>query len=369
MKDQEGPGTAAPQGERMIEPDFERFRTMLLRDREPDRVPLGDVSIHRMLQERFLGRPIRSLEDEVEFWYRAGYDHFPIHIGLQETSLIKQQTMHELEANYAADTMETQRRSWATEGKGLIGALEDLNSVQWPDPDALDYSVFDRVDAILPPRVKIIAVMGKIFTSVSWLMGLEGLSLATMDNPDLIKRLFDKVGEFQLRVLENVLQFDRVGVIWHADDIAFSTQLMVNPRLLRENLFHRYSEMNRLTHERGKLAVYHSDGSLDQVMEDVLGCGFDGLNPIEPKAMDINELKREYGARISLIGNIDLGYTLTLGTPEEVWEEVRQRIRDLAPGGGYAVASSNSVPEYVPFANFMAMREATFEYGRYPIGF
>jgi uroporphyrinogen decarboxylase len=85
--------------------------------------------------------------------------------------------------------------------------------------------------------------------------------------------------------------------------------------------------------------------------------------------MDINELKREYGARISLIGNIDLGYTLTLGTPEEVWEEVRQRIRDLAPGGGYAVASSNSVPEYVPFANFMAMREATFEYGRYPIGF
>jgi uroporphyrinogen decarboxylase len=102
-------------------------------------------------------------------------------------------------------------------------------------------------------------------------------------------------------------------------------------------------------------------------MEDIIGCGFDALNPIEPKAMDINAIKREYGSRISIIGNIDLGYTLTRGTPQEVREEVRQRIQDLAPGGGYAVSSSNSIPEYVPLANFNAMREATFEYGRYPI--
>jgi uroporphyrinogen decarboxylase len=83
--------------------------------------------------------------------------------------------------------------------------------------------------------------------------------------------------------------------------------------------------------------------------------------------MDIKAVKREYRSKIAIIGNIDLGYTLTRGTPEEVRAEVRQRIHDLAPGGGYAVSSSNSVPEYVPFANFNAMREATFEYGRYPI--
>ena len=83
--------------------------------------------------------------------------------------------------------------------------------------------------------------------------------------------------------------------------------------------------------------------------------------------MEIHEIKRKYGSRISLLGNIDLGYTLTRGTPEEVREEVRQRIRGLAPGGGYAVASSNSLPEYVPLANFNALREATFEYGKYPI--
>ena len=125
--------------------------------------------------------------------------------------------------------------------------------------------------------------------------------------------------------------------------------------------------MNRLTHATGRLAVYHSDGALQEVVEDIIACGFDGLNPIEPPAMDINEIKRRYGSRISIIGNIDLGYTLTRGTPQEVRAEVRQRIHDLAPGGGYAVSSSNSVPEYVPLANFNAMREATFEYGKYPI--
>ena len=68
-----------------------------------------------------------------------------------------------------------------------------------------------------------------------------------------------------------------------------------------------------------------------------------------------------------LLGNIDLGYTLTRGTPEDVREEVKLRIRQCAPGGGYCVASSNSITEYVPFANFMAMRQATLDFGRYPI--
>jgi uroporphyrinogen decarboxylase len=351
----------------MSNPDFERVRTVLMRTGEPDRVPLGDISVHPLLKEKLLGRVVRDLEDEVAFWHKAGFDYVPIEQGLQLTPLIKRQSMHQIEANYAADTTETTERSWATEGKGLITTLEELEAVEWPDPDALDYSRFERIGAILPPNMKVVAVLGKVFTCVWWLMGLEGLSMALVDDPGLVARLFEKVGEFQYRVFENMLQFDCVGLVWHADDIAFSTQLMVNPRILREYVFPWYKEMNRVTHQRGRLAVYHSDGAVQQVLQDIIACGFDGLNPIEPKAMDINEIKRQYGSRISILGNIDLIYTLTRGTPEEVREEVRQRIRELAPGGGYAVASANSIPEYVPFANFNAMREAVFEYGKYPI--
>ena len=84
--------------------------------------------------------------------------------------------------------------------------------------------------------------------------------------------------------------------------------------------------------------------------------------------MDIAAVKRQYGTRISHHRQYrSRVHPDPRDTPAEVRAEVRQRIRDLAPGGGYAVGSSNSVPEYVPLANFNAMREATLQYGRYPI--
>lgn len=351
----------------MTDPNFERVRIMLLRTGEPDRVPLGDISVHPMLKAGLLARPVRTLEDEVAFWVRAGFDYVPIEQGLQLTDVIRRKSMQEVEARYAADTEATQIRSWATEGQGLIATRADFEAFRWPDPDALDYDVWGHIGSLLPPTVKVIAVVGKVFTCASWLMGLEGLSFALADDPDLVARVFERVGRFQHRVLERLLRFDCVGAVWHADDIAFKTQLLVNPRILRDHVFPWYTQMNRMARDRGIPVVYHSDGALQEVVEDIIDCGFDGLNPIEPPAMDINAVKRQYGRRISIIGNIDLGYTLTRGTPDEVRAEVRQRIRDLAPGGGYAVSSSNSVPEYVPLANFNAMREATFEFGRYPI--
>jgi len=351
----------------MANPSFDRFRTVLLRTGAPDRVPLGDIGVHPLLKKGVLGRPVRTLEDEVAFWMTAGYDYVPIEQGLQLADVIRRQSMHAMEASYAADTDELQTRSWANEGRGLIATRADFEAFPWPDPDALDYSAYEEVARFLPTGVKVIAVLGKIFSCVWWLMGLEGMSLSLVDEPDLLPRIFERVARFQYRVFENLLRFDSVGAIWHADDIAFSTQLLVSPRILRAHLFPWYKEMNRMAHAKEKLVVYHSDGALQAVMEDIIACGFDGLNPLEPKAMDINDIKARYGSRISLLGNIDLGYTLTRGTPEEVREEVRQRIRDLAPGGGYAVASSNSIPEYVPLANYNALREATMEFGGYPI--
>jgi uroporphyrinogen decarboxylase len=83
--------------------------------------------------------------------------------------------------------------------------------------------------------------------------------------------------------------------------------------------------------------------------------------------MDIVGLKKQVEGRLGLLGNIDLSYTLTRGTPQEVEAEVKKRIRDLAPGGGYCLSSANSIPDYVPLENYLAMRDAWLKYGRYPI--
>jgi uroporphyrinogen decarboxylase len=82
--------------------------------------------------------------------------------------------------------------------------------------------------------------------------------------------------------------------------------------------------------------------------------------------MGINEVKARYGDRLALIGNIDTNL-LTIGTPEQVREQVRQRIRDLAPGGGYAVGANPGISYYVRPENYDAMRQAVFDFGKYPI--
>jgi len=179
--------------------------------------------------------------------------------------------------------------------------------------------------------------------------------------------MFERIGDLQYRIFRRLIEYDCVGAVWMPDDIAYSTGLMVNPRIFRRDLFPWFKRMAEDCAQRGLPLIYHSDGDLTDVLPDIVDCGFRALHPIEPKAMDIRKLKREYGKRLCLMGNLDLGYTLTRGTPQEVAAEAKERIRTIAPGGGYCLGSANSVPEYVPLANFNAMREAAFKYGRYPI--
>ncbi|RLG98119.1 nucleoside 2-deoxyribosyltransferase, partial [Candidatus Bathyarchaeota archaeon] len=143
--------------------------------------------------------------------------------------------------------------------------------------------------------------------------------------------------------------------------------LLVSPRDLKEFFFPWLREVGRIAEKNSLPMIYHSDGDLTSVMEDLIDCGVDAIHPIEPKAMNIVEVKERWGDRLALIGNIDLGYTLTLGTVDEVVREVKERIRDLAPGGGYAVGTSNTVTDYVKLENYKAMIAATKKWGRYPI--
>jgi len=83
--------------------------------------------------------------------------------------------------------------------------------------------------------------------------------------------------------------------------------------------------------------------------------------------MDIRALKQRVQGRLSLIGNVDLSYTLTLGKPADVEEEVRGLIRDLAPGGGYVVAAVHCIQPDVPPENVLAMCDEVQKAGRYPI--
>jgi uroporphyrinogen decarboxylase len=147
------------------------------------------------------------------------------------------------------------------------------------------------------------------------------------------------------------------------DDMAFKTAPFFSPKVFHDLVMPRY---RRLREKVTLPWLIHSDGNLMPFMEDLVSLGISGLHPNEKGAMDIRQMKKDYGDRLCLLGNVDLNI-LGLGTPADVDEEVRGLIRDVAPGGGYMVTSGNSLAGYLKPECVIALAEAVQKYGRYPI--
>jgi uroporphyrinogen decarboxylase len=265
---------------------------------------------------------------------------------------------------YAGDMQVTK---WGGEEKSPVSNWAEYERYPWPDEQTIDYSNLEACARALYPGMKIISGVGDIFTRVWRIMGFDTFCYALVDQPDLVAELFRRVGETQLAVFRRIVEMDGIGAIWYGDDLAYYPSTMVSPGVLRRCLFPYMEEIGVICRDKDLPFVLHSDGNLWAVLPDLLACGLNALHLIEPKAMDSVELKSLSGDRLCLLGNTEIGETLTLGTPADVEAEVRERIRTLAPGGGYAVGSSNTVAHYVRMENFQAMVQATREYGRYPI--
>ncbi len=352
-------------GQGKIKPDFERYMTAL-RCEQPDRVPLGDWHVDRLPKEKFLGKKIATLQDEVEFWHRAGFDFVTASSGILEPVRAPEGMTTKGEAVHT-EYGDRVSREWAQEHEGVIRDWESFEKFTWPTVDDFDLSKWDVFDKILPSGMKAVFLLGKIYTTVWMYMGAETFFNALRNNEELIGAMFEKVGRLQYETFLRVIEHPCVGAALNPDDIAHNTGLLVDPKHLRKHLFPWYKKMGDVCRDKGLGFIFHSDGNCTEAMDDLVECGFHAFNPIQPNAMDIDAVKQKWGDKLCLIGNLNLDSTLTLGTVEDVRAEVYERIRTIAPGGGYMVASSNSVTDYVPLANMKAMFEATFEFGRYPI--
>ncbi|MBI2907516.1 MAG: hypothetical protein HYX92_07685 [Chloroflexi bacterium] len=348
--------------------DFARFRRTVLLEGEPDRVPLYDT-VDQGIRSVWLGRSEPDVKSAVEFYSRAGYDF--VRTGVDLWTVLTGgrkgapagQTRSGEYSLYAGKPTE---RHWATEGKGIITSEKEFETFPWPSAQDMDFSRFREIEEQTPPGLKTVANVGHVFTTVWTLMGFETFAMALIQNPGLVARMFEKVGGIQLEVLDRVTRIKSVGAIQVSDDIAYTSGLIVSPKHLRQHLFPWLERMCALCRERDVLIIYHSDGKVDDVVDDIAAVGFHGLHPIQPNAMDIRQTKARVGHKLCLLGNIDMD-VLARGTPEQVVELVKKNLREVAPGGGYCVGSSNSVPDFVRLENYNAMRETVFKYGTYPI--
>jgi uroporphyrinogen decarboxylase len=344
-------------------PDFNRLRQVLFCAGEPDLVPFIELGVHPLFKARMIGRPCTSVADEIEFARTAGYDF----IKLQPIIDMNPGRIFPPAGPQTFEVAEgTGERRWADEHAGVITNWDEFERYVWPRPQDVDYSGFEEAEKILPDEMGVIGQYGDIFTLVWEFMGFENFAIALYEEPDLVAALFDKVGSIITSLFETMATFRCVKALWFTDDIAYAGGLLIAPQFYRRYLFPWMRRIGDLCRQRDIPYLYHSDGVLYDVLDELIGLGVNGLHPIEPKSMDIVEVKRRGGGRLAVLGHIEVD-TLARGTPADIERLVRDAIVRAAPGGGYALGSSNSLPEYCRWENYIAMLQAADRWGRYPI--
>jgi uroporphyrinogen decarboxylase len=210
--------------------------------------------------------------------------------------------------------------------------------------------------------MKIVIIHGPIFSGMMRIMGLETMSIAMFEDPGLIRAIADTMGDFSVKVIENVAGRDSVGGIWLGDDVAYTGGPFISPAILRDYIFTFYRKIGDVCGRYNKLYIYHSDGNLLPVLDDLLECGIQAIHPNECQSVNIVELKKQQGYRVSLIGNVDVDL-LSRGKREEIVAATRYLIENVGPGGGFALGSGNSIPDYVPIENYKAMLDTVRQLG------
>jgi uroporphyrinogen decarboxylase len=344
-------------------PDYNRLLTTL-RGGQADRVPLLELIVDPEMRSAYLGRPIQTIRDDIEFWYQAGYDCFAVYPASPSLWFFLDEMRSETIISDAHTA--TGRRRWASEGRGLVRDWADLERYPIPSIGEIDFSCFEAAGPLLPAGMGLIGAWGDIFTYAWEAMGFEEFSYALHEREDFVAHLFDGLGRLAVEIVERMLAYDAVKAIWYSDDIAYRSGFLVSPAIYRRYLFPWVKRIGDLCRRSARPLLFHSDGVLWQVMDDLVDCGVSGLHPIEPVSMDIREIKRRCGNRLCIVGNVEVD-TLARGTPDQVREQVRWLLREIAPGGGYCLGSSNTVPNYARLDNYRAMLEEAWQLGRYPL--
>ncbi len=252
----------------------------------------------------------------------------------------------------------------------------DIDRYPWPDPTDPARFVGLRERARYAAEVEQQGVIlgglsAGIMEMAAWMRGFADYFRDFANNTELMEYFLDKVVELKMAYWERALAEagDYVSAVVEADDMAGQNDMLISPRMYRKIVKPRHKKLFDFIKSRSRAKVFfHSCGSVRKVIPDFIEAGVDALNPVQVSAtgMDSAELKREYGKDITFWGGaVDTQHVLGKGSVQDVVDDVRRRIDDLAPGGGFVFAAVHNIQADVPPENVKAMWDTLREYGIY----
>jgi hypothetical protein len=198
--------------------------------------------------------------------------------------------------------------------------------------------------------------------------------MSTVTRRDFVYQVFERQCDIALANLEKLypLLGDRISVLFVTGaDFGMQTGSFISPQAYRELYQPFHKRVNDWVHSHtGWKTFIHSCGSVWTLIEDFIQAGFDIMNPVQCSAahMDPAQLKEKFGERITFWGGgVDTQRTLPFGTPDQVRQEVRERIKIFGPGGGFVFNTIHNVQPQTPVENLLALYESVREFGAYPL--
>lgn len=327
------------------------------RHEEADMVPLTEFGVNEKIW-RALGA--KSL---YEFQQQAGYDLINVRI--------KYKPIEDDGVNYVDEWGIGFKRNEEATGHATVHPIqgpEDMGKLILPSAeDPYRFAHLEQAVADFKGERAICFSTRAMFLWAAELCGMDNLMMLMFTEPEFVEDLFDKILENQIAVVQNAIKMG-ADFIDDTDDFAFNTGPLMSPDMFEDMIVPRLTKFTEAVHAAGGKLIKHTDGNVNKILGHIVSCGVDAYHSIDPMAgMDLANVKALYGDKITLFGNVDCGNLLAFGSAEDVRESVRNCIKTAAPGGGYVLASSNTIPASAKPENVQAMIDATREFGKYPL--
>ncbi|MBU7003991.1 MAG: hypothetical protein HXS50_00395 [Theionarchaea archaeon] len=356
---------------------------------EPDRVPITDLLLDPPIVEQITGKKLGSMSLLVQDGDNP-----------RETSLRTRMLMTEaclklgFDAVSAISDYSICSRDYRPRGIGGGRIVDEWGRIMLPRPDTKTtwwvggtIETREDLDNYLPPDLEsgegyqmveeAVGALGDTDVALmaqghsGWHMafqvrgGIDKLLIDMYRRPSAAGRFVKKIAGTCYTMMKFMIDAG-VDVLFITDDYADNRFPFMSVDLFRKFELPNIRRIARLAKRNGVPLLKHSDGNLEPYMDDMIKAGIDGIHPLEQGAMDLKEGKAKWGDRICILGNVDCRFVLPMGDEATVRSDVRRCIESAAPGGGYVLASSNSIHANCLVENALTMVNEARKIGAYP---
>ena len=351
--------------------------------KEPDTVPIAELAIDPVHVETILGtsfpnetsspsladrrrRETAIVDATVRAYAKLGFDMIAC-----EPSAPDEWTSHPNRDGTVNDewgrvlSYDPNARVWIQTGS-IFNSREEFEGFDFPNSDASGRTyAIEQMKKRIKDEIALAGLIRDSFVYTWEMFRITDFVRWLYEKPDFIRRVIERVTDFNLEVTKQMIDAG-VDVFFGDGDYCEKKGPLVPVKFFKDVIFPNLQRQVEAVHKAGLKFIKHTDGNMNLIMPDLARI-VDGLHSLDPTAgMNIGDVKRTYGDKLVLMGNVAVD-NLCTRTPQDIIEETKSCLRDAAPGGGFILSSSNSWYASAKIENCQAMIDTGRRYGRYPI--